>query len=51
MEILGPLDFDGAGSSMLHVDSMAGTTAGVGLVVETPTTGTEEGGGAGGVEV
>ena len=51
MGILGPLVFGRADSSMLGIDSMVGTTASVGLVVKTPTTSTEEGGGAGGVEV
>ena len=50
-EILDTLAFGGADSSTPDNDSIVGTIADVGLVVETPTTSTEEGGGAGGVEV
>ena len=51
MEILDTLSFGRADSSAPDNDSIAGTTTGIGLMVETPTTGTEEEGGAGGVEV
>ena len=50
-EISDILAFSGADSSTPDDVSMMGTTVGVGLVVETPTISTEEGGGAGGEEV
>ena len=51
-EILEILVFGGADSLTPDVDSIPGTTiTGIWLVAETPTTGTEVGGGAGGVEV
>ena len=45
------MGFGTAGSTTTMSDEDSGTTAGVGLVVEIPTTGTEVGGGAVGVEV
>ena len=50
LEILDILTFGGADSSLPDDDSIVGTTADVGLVVDIPTTGTGEGGGAGEVE-
>ena len=51
-EILEILAFGGADSLMSDVDSIVSTaTMGLWLVVETPTTRSQAGGGAGGVEV